>query len=73
MIGMMRSPTSGLHDIVEGHADDHADGEIDEIAAQCELLEIVEHRHPVTSPFPPPRDGRGGPCVPCPAAPGEMS
>ena len=43
MIGMMTSPTSEFTIGAKRRADDHADGEIDDIAAQCEFLEFLEH------------------------------
>ena len=45
MIGMMMSPTSEFDDLAEGRADDHADGEIDDIARKAKFLEFLQHRH----------------------------
>jgi hypothetical protein len=39
-----------LHDGAESRADDHADGEIDHIAAQREFLELGKHSSTSTVP-----------------------
>ena len=44
--GMMMSPTSEFTIAAERRADDHADGEIDHVAAQGEFLEILKHGSP---------------------------
>jgi len=41
---MMMSFTSELDDIAEGRADDHANGEIDDVAAHRKVAEFLEHQ-----------------------------
>ena len=45
MIGMIIWLTSEIDDLAKGDADDDPDGEIDDIATQRELLELLEHGH----------------------------
>ena len=45
--GMMMSATSELTIAAERGADDHADGEIDDVALDGELAEFLEHGCPL--------------------------